>query len=68
VEQWEVDENTNADLFEEIEKNYPRSSEYAKAHVNVLDEILQSYYYQRNPKLDKTRQPKNGIMNLWIRR
>jgi len=26
-----VDENTNVDVFEEIEKKYPRSSEYAKA-------------------------------------
>jgi hypothetical protein len=23
VEHWEVDENTNVDVFEEIEKNYP---------------------------------------------
>jgi hypothetical protein len=31
MEQWEVDENTNVDVFEEIEENYPRSSEYAGA-------------------------------------
>jgi hypothetical protein len=31
VEHWEVDENTNVDVFEEIEENYLRSNEYAKA-------------------------------------
>jgi len=28
-----VDENTNVDVFEETEKNYPRSFEYTKAQV-----------------------------------
>jgi hypothetical protein len=36
-------ENTNIDVLEEIEKNYLQSFECAKAHVNVLDEIPQSY-------------------------
>jgi hypothetical protein len=31
VEHWKVDENTNVDVFEEIEENYPRSFKYAKA-------------------------------------
>jgi hypothetical protein len=31
VSHWEVDKNTNVDVFEEIKENYPRSSEYAKA-------------------------------------
>jgi hypothetical protein len=31
VEHWEVDENTNVDVFEEIEENFPRSFEYVKA-------------------------------------
>jgi hypothetical protein len=31
VEHWEVDDNTNVDVFEEIEENYPISFEYAKA-------------------------------------
>jgi hypothetical protein len=31
MEHWEVDENTNVDVFEEIEENYPCSSKYAKA-------------------------------------
>ncbi len=39
VEQWEVDENTNVDVFKETEENYPRSFEYAKAQVNALDEV-----------------------------
>jgi hypothetical protein len=30
MECWEVDENTNADVFEEIEENYPWSFEYEK--------------------------------------
>jgi len=34
-----VDENTNVDVFEEIKKNYPRSSKYVEAYVNVLDEV-----------------------------
>ncbi len=40
VEQWEVDENINVDVFEETDKNYPRSFRYEEAQVNVLDEIL----------------------------
>ncbi len=39
MEQWEVDENTNVDVFEEVKENYPQSSEYAEAQVNVLYEI-----------------------------
>jgi hypothetical protein len=31
VEDWEVEKNTNIDVVEEIEENYLRSSEYAKA-------------------------------------
>jgi len=50
-----VDENTNVDVFEETEKKYPRSSKYAKAQVNVLDEVPQSYSHQGNPELDQTR-------------
>ncbi len=40
MEHWEVDENMNVDVFEEIEKNYPRSSKYEEAQMNVLDEVL----------------------------
>jgi hypothetical protein len=43
VEHWEVDENTNVDVFEENEENYPRKFEYAKTHVNALDEVSHSY-------------------------
>jgi hypothetical protein len=39
VEDWEVEENTNIDVFEKIEKNYLRSSKYVETQVNVLDEI-----------------------------
>ncbi len=46
-----MDENTNVDVFEEIEENYPRSSKYAEAQVNALDEVLQSYSHQGNPEL-----------------
>jgi hypothetical protein len=38
MEHWEVDENTNVDVFEEIEENHPRLFKYAEAQVNVLDE------------------------------
>jgi len=31
VEDWEVDKNTNVDVFAKIEENYPQSSKYAKA-------------------------------------
>jgi hypothetical protein len=34
-----VDENTNIDVVEETKENYLQSFEYAKAQVNVLDEI-----------------------------
>jgi len=39
MEDWEVEENTNIDVLEEIEKNYLRSYEYAEVEVNVLDEV-----------------------------
>jgi hypothetical protein len=39
VEHWEVDENTNVDVFEETQENYPRSFEYAKAWMNLLDQV-----------------------------
>ncbi len=39
MEDMEVEENTNINVFEEIEENYLKSSEYAKAQVNVLDEV-----------------------------
>ncbi len=55
VEDWEVEENTNINVVEKIEENYLRSFEYAEAHVNVLDEVPQSYSHQGNPKLDQTR-------------
>jgi hypothetical protein len=48
-----VEENTNIDVYEEIEENYLQSFEYAKAQVNVLDEVLQSYSHQR-------------YLNMWI--
>jgi hypothetical protein len=31
MEDWEVEKNTNIDVVEKIEKNYLRSSKYAKA-------------------------------------
>jgi hypothetical protein len=65
VEHWDVDENTNVNVFEKIEENYPRSFEYVEAQVNALDEIPQSYSYQGNLKLDKKGMwPKNEIMNM----
>ncbi len=36
VEDWEVENNTNIDV---LEYNYLRSFKYAKAWVNVLDEV-----------------------------
>ncbi len=39
VEDWEVEENTNIDVLQEIEENYLWSYEYVEAHVNVLDEV-----------------------------
>ncbi len=50
-----MDENTNVNVFEKIEENYPRSFEYVEAQVNALDEIPQSYSYQGNLKLDQKR-------------
>jgi hypothetical protein len=39
MENWKVEENTNINVLEEIEDNYLQSFEYAKAQVNVLDEV-----------------------------
>jgi hypothetical protein len=39
VEDWEVEENTNINVVEEIEENYLWSFEYVEAQVNVLDEV-----------------------------
>ncbi len=50
-----MDENTNVDVFKETKGNYPKSSKYAEAQVNALDEILQSYSHQRNLELDQSR-------------
>ncbi len=50
-----MEENTIIDVLEEIEETYLKSFEYAKAHVNVLDEVPQSYSHQGNPKLDQIR-------------
>ncbi len=56
MEDWEVEENTNIDVVEETKENYLWSFEHAEAHVNVLDELPQSWYsHQGNPKLDQTR-------------
>ncbi len=69
MEDWEVEENTNIDVFEEIEENYLQSFEYAEAQVNMLDEVPQSYSRQGNPKQDQINtQLKHEIMNLWIQR
>ncbi len=50
-----MEENTNIDVLEENKENYLRSFEYAKAQVNVLDEVPQSYAHQGNPQLDQTK-------------
>jgi hypothetical protein len=39
MEDWEVEKNTNIDVFEETKENYFRSSKYAETYVNVLDEV-----------------------------
>ncbi len=50
-----MEENTNIDVFEEINENYLQSSKYVEAHVNVLDEVPHSYSHQGNLELDQTR-------------
>jgi hypothetical protein len=55
MEHWEVDENINVDVFEETEENYPRSSKYVEAQVNVLDQVPQPYSHQRNLELVQTK-------------
>ncbi len=67
MEHWEVDENTNVDVLEENEENYPRSSEYAETQANALDE----YYNHTHIKgienwIKQGTQSKHRIMNLWI--
>ncbi len=55
MEYWEVEENTNINVVEEIKENYLWSFEYAEAHVNVLDEVPQSYSHKGNWELDQTK-------------
>ncbi len=50
-----MEENTNINVLEGTKKNYLRPYEYAKAQVNVLDEVSQSYSHKRNLELDQTR-------------
>jgi len=52
-----VDENTNVDVFENM-RNITQdhlNMQSFKVQVNVLDEVPQSYPYQRNPELDQIR-------------
>ncbi len=51
----EVVENTNINVIEETKRNYLRPYEYVEAHVNVLDEVPQSYSHPKNPELNQTR-------------
>ncbi len=39
MEHQKVDENTNVDVCEETQENYPWSSRYGEAQVNALDEV-----------------------------
>ncbi len=55
TEDWEVENNTNINVVEETKENYLQSFEYVEAHVNVLDEVPQSYSHQGNPELDQTK-------------
>ncbi len=50
-----MEENTNINVVVETKENYPQLSKYAKAKLNVLDEVPQSYSHQKNPKLEQTR-------------
>ncbi len=50
-----MEENTNINVFKEIEENNLQSFKYAKTQMNVLDEVPQSYSRQGNPKLDQIR-------------
>jgi hypothetical protein len=38
-----VEENTNINVVVETKENYPQLSKYAKAKLNVLDEVPQSF-------------------------
>jgi len=55
VKNWEVKKNTNINVVEETKENYLQSFKYAKAHVNVLDEIPHKYSHQGNLELDQRR-------------
>ncbi len=50
-----MEKNTNINVFEEFKENYLRPSKYAKAQVNVLDEVSQSYSHQGKLELDQTK-------------
>jgi len=48
-----VEENTNINVLEETKENYLKPFKYAKAQVNVFNEVPQSYSHQKNPRLDQ---------------
>jgi hypothetical protein len=39
VQDWEVGKNSNINVLEKTKENYLRPFEYAKAQMNVLDEV-----------------------------
>jgi hypothetical protein len=54
MEDWEVEENININVVEDIKESYPQSFMYVEAQVNVFNEIPQSYSHKGNLKLDQT--------------
>ncbi len=55
MEDQDVEENININVIEQTKENYLRPYEYVEAHVNVLDEVPQSYSHAKIPKLNQTR-------------
>jgi len=50
-----------------LRKNYLKSFKYVEAHVNVLDEVPQSYSHQGNLEMDQTRYTtETKDHGLWI--
>jgi hypothetical protein len=71
MNQWKTGrwkKNININVVEEIKENYLWSSKYAEAHVNVLDEVPQSYSHQGNPKpanLRKSKKREGRLMGIF---
>jgi hypothetical protein len=61
-----VDENTNVDVFEETDKNYPRKFWFSKGTNESMKYHNHTHIKGIQNWINQSTQSKHGIMNLWI--